>query len=81
MTDILKTAHIHVEQIIFRVHVGNAYHFNIEGAMELKPDYVLDVSRSNDKSQQMTTLLVTVIGDEYDLDEMADWIKQHDLDF
>lgn len=73
----LKTAHIHLEFAMFRVHVNDSSKFDIEAMNENKPDFVNFISRSNDKAQQATTLLVDVV-DGYDLEKLADWIAENE---
>lgn len=76
--DILKTAHIHVENVMLRVHVKDSGAFNIGLMNELpKPDSVLFIGRSNDQEQTKQSLLVSVVGD-YDVNEIADWIKKYE---
>lgn len=77
MSDILKTAHIHLEQAMLRVHVKDTSVFKLELMEEDKPDYVVWISRSNDKTENKTSLVVCVT-DGYDLEEIAEWINKYD---
>ncbi len=77
--NILNTAHIHLDNATFRVHVKDSLAFPIQlmndGAD--KPDFVITISRSNDPSQFKQSLLVWVC-DGYDLDVIAAWISKYD---
>lgn len=76
ISDFLETAHIHLEQATFRVHVNNSTAFDIKAMNEAedKPDFVLWTGRSNDPEQKQQSILVTVVLD-YDLVALARWIK------
>ena len=77
--DILNTAHIHVEQVVFRIHVNDTDCFNCFDMThgEDKPSYVLYISRSDDTDRK-TALICSVCTDEYNLEEIAQWIKKHE---
>lgn len=78
VSNILKSAHIHIETTTFRVHVSDASLVDIKmmNEDENKPVCVNDVSRSNDPSQRERSILVHTSGD-YDIEELADWINSY----
>lgn len=78
MEDILKTAHIHLDNATFRVHVKDSAAFDI-GIMNHsndKPEGILWVGRSNDPEQTKQSILVCVC-DGYNLEEIAEWISKY----
>lgn len=79
MADILKTAHIHLDNATLRVHVKDSDNFPIKMMMEDegKPPCILWVGKSSDKSQKKTTILVCVT-DLDDLEAIAEWVDKYD---
>jgi len=76
--EIFNTANIHVESVMFRVHVKDSSCFKIDLMNELeKPDSVIFIGRSNDPEQTKQSLLVNVVGD-YDINEIGEWITKYE---
>lgn len=77
--EILKTAHIHIESATLRVHIDSIdkYDTNKMSEDELKPDFVMWVSKSHDYDQKKDSLLVEVVG-EWDLNILAEWVKKYE---
>ena len=78
--DIIKTAHIHVDHIMLRVHVKQSSMFPIMmmNADEDKPKAVDWVGYSNDPQQTEHSLLVMCTGEYPDLVAVADWLAKYE---
>lgn len=72
----INTAHIHLDNAVFRVHVNDTADFDLGRMVEAdkKPTGVLWAGRSNDPSQNKTSLLVCVT-EGYNLEEVAEWVE------
>ena len=75
---IINTAHIHLDNATFRIHVQDADVFPIRVMNEddSKPEFILWISKSNDPEQKKQSLLVSV-GPYYSLDELNEWVQHY----
>ena len=76
--EVINTAHIHLDNATFRVHVQDSDVFPIQIMNEdnSKPEFVLWIGKSNDPEQEKQSLLVNV-GPYYSLDELSNWISYY----